>query len=57
MYIAVSGIYEDGKVFLTETPPTTKKSQVIILFMEEIETGSSIESGKGQNDISNDLNK
>jgi len=56
MYIAVNGIYEDGKVFLTETPPTTKKSKVIILFMEEIETAG-IELGERPNDIPNDLNK
>jgi hypothetical protein len=35
MYFAINGIYENGAFTLTETPPTTKKSKVVILFTDE----------------------
>ena len=35
MYTAVNGIYEDGNLILTEAPPTTRKSKVVVLFLEE----------------------
>ena len=38
MYTAVKGIYENGQVVLQETPPTTKKSQVVVMFISEQES-------------------
>lgn len=38
MYTAINGIYENGQFVLTETPPTSKKTKVVIMFMEEVET-------------------
>lgn len=38
MYTAINGIYENGQFVLTETPPTNKKTKVVIMFMEEVET-------------------
>jgi hypothetical protein len=38
MYTAINGIYENGQFILTETPPTSKKTKVVIMFMEEVET-------------------
>ncbi|WP_138482672.1 hypothetical protein [Dyadobacter bucti] len=35
MYTAIKGIYENGVLTFTETPPTTRKSEVVVLFMEE----------------------
>jgi hypothetical protein len=35
MYTAVKGIYENGILKFTETPPSVEKSEVLILFMEE----------------------
>ena len=45
MYTAVSGtppdgIYENGTLVLTETPPTIEKSNVVVLFLDEIQTTS-----------------
>ena len=42
MYTAVSetppdGIYENGKLLLTETPPTIEKSNVVVLFLSNAE--------------------
>ena len=37
MFTAIKGIYENGQVTLEETPPTTKKSQVVVMFMTEQE--------------------
>ena len=37
MYTTVNGIYENGVLILNETPPTTKKTKVIVTFLEEIE--------------------
>ena len=63
MYRAINGIYEDGKLFLTETPPTTKESKVIILFMKEVEekplAGKRISDRikKSGDSLPNDLNE
>jgi hypothetical protein len=35
MYTAVNGIYEDGQLILTERPPTTRKTKVVVLFLDE----------------------
>ncbi|QMW05082.1 hypothetical protein [Spirosoma foliorum] len=35
MYTAVNGIYEDGQLTLTERPPTTRRTKVVILFLDE----------------------
>lgn len=35
MYKAIEGIYENGNLTLTEAPPTTKKSKVVVLFMDD----------------------
>ena len=35
MYTAVKGIYEQGKLTFTETPPEVEKSEVIVLFMKD----------------------
>ena len=37
MYTAINGIYENGQFVLTETPTTSKKTEVVIMFMEEVE--------------------
>ena len=37
MYTSISGIYENGELTLLETPPTHKKSKVIVTFIEEDE--------------------
>ena len=37
MYTAINGIYENGQFVLAETPPTSKKTKVVIMFMEEVE--------------------
>ena len=36
MYTAIEGVYEDGVLTLAETPPTTKKSKVVVMFMDVI---------------------
>jgi hypothetical protein len=38
MYTAIKGIYENGQIVLQETPPTTKKSQVVVMFINEQES-------------------
>ncbi len=38
MYTTVNGIYENGVLILSETPPTTKKTKVMVTFLEEVET-------------------
>ncbi|MCF0065514.1 hypothetical protein MUK70_23900 [Dyadobacter chenwenxiniae] len=37
MYTAVKGIYENGVLKFTETPPSVEKSEVVILFMDKQE--------------------
>jgi len=69
MYTAVNGIYENGTLVLTEEPPTQKKSKVVVMFLDEIEStpnlkkrvpGSLLRLGKltGKNyDIPDDFNE
>lgn len=40
MYTAVNGIYENGQLTLIERPPTTRRSKVVILFLDEPESDS-----------------
>lgn len=40
MYTAIQGTYENGKLSLNEAPPTTKKTKVLVTFLEEIDTPS-----------------
>jgi hypothetical protein len=40
MYTAVNGIYENGQLTLTEQPPTTRRSKVVILFLDEQDESS-----------------
>ncbi|WP_428356521.1 hypothetical protein [Methyloprofundus sp.] len=35
MYAAIQGTHENGEITLEEIPPTTKKSKVVIMFIEE----------------------
>lgn len=35
MYTAVKGTYENGVLTLEETPPTSEKSRVVVLFMND----------------------
>ncbi len=35
MYSAVKGIFENGQVFFEETPPTTQKTNVVVMFITE----------------------
>lgn len=35
MLTTVKGVYEDGKIFLTETPPVTERTEVIVTFLAE----------------------
>ena len=37
MYATINGIFENGTLLMLETPPTVKKSKVVITFMEELE--------------------
>lgn len=36
MYTAINGIYENGRLILTEAPPTDRPSKVLVMFLEEI---------------------
>ncbi|MCU0339675.1 MAG: DUF2281 domain-containing protein [Spirosomaceae bacterium] len=38
MYASVNGVFEDGRLILLESPPTTKKSKVVVTFLEELDT-------------------
>lgn len=38
MYTSISGVFENGVLTLSETPPTKNKSKVVVLFLEEIKT-------------------
>jgi len=37
MLTTIEGVYENGQVIFTENPPLTKKTKVLITFMEEVE--------------------
>ena len=38
MYAAIKAVYENGQVILQETPPTTEKTNVIVMFIKEEST-------------------
>ena len=64
MYTAINGIYENGNFVLQETPPTNKKTKVVIMFMEELDSpkpskkGVKLGSLAGQGySISDDFNE
>ncbi|GAB3719359.1 hypothetical protein [Spirosoma lituiforme] len=65
MYTAVNGIYENGQLTLTERPPTTRRTKVVILFLDEPVTdiivadsaaGVRLGSLDGQYNIPDDFN-
>lgn len=35
MYTAIKGTYENGKIIFEETPPTTEKTKVVVMFMPD----------------------
>lgn len=35
MYAAIKAVYENGQIILQETPPTTEKTNVIVMFIKE----------------------
>ncbi|GAB2596803.1 DUF2281 domain-containing protein [Spirosoma areae] len=37
MYTSISGLFENGQLTLLERAPTSKKSKVVITFLEEID--------------------
>ena len=43
MYTAINGMYEDGNIILEEAAPTTQKTKVVVMFMEESKKGISQE--------------
>lgn len=47
MYTAVKGIYENGVLKFTETPPSIDKSEVVVLFMEEQKNEIVVKDPKG----------
>lgn len=47
MYTAVKGIYENGVLTFIETPPAIKKSEVVVLFMDEGKQTNPPQKGKG----------
>lgn len=40
MYTAIKGIFENGQVILEETPPTYKKANVVVMFLNEEQQSS-----------------
>ncbi len=60
MYTAIKGIYENGVLTMTETPPQIKKSEVVILFMNDSDTpkkGVKLGSLEGKFSIPDDFNE
>ena len=66
MYTAVKGIYENGQLTLIERPPTTRRSKVVILFLDKPESdfpdsdsskGVRLGSLEGQFSIPDDFNE
>ncbi|MCF2446173.1 hypothetical protein L0657_19605 [Dyadobacter sp. CY345] len=47
MYTSISGIYENGILTLAETPPTKKKSKVVVLFLEELDQPANLRREPG----------
>ncbi len=35
MYAAIKAIYENGRIIFSEKPPTTEKTNVIVMFIDE----------------------
>lgn len=65
MYTAVNGIYENGQLTLTERPPTTRRTKVVVLFIDESEPdraakrtsgGVRLGSLEGKHNIPDDFN-
>ena len=46
MYTAIKGHYENGQIILEETPPTTEKTSVLVMFLVDQEKSPSF-SKKG----------
>ena len=46
MYTAINGTYEDGSIILEEAAPTTQKTKVVVMFMEESRKGISQKQSK-----------
>ncbi len=40
MYTTIKGIFENGQVILEETPPTNKKANVVVMFLNEEQQSS-----------------
>ena len=40
MYTAISGIYENGSLVLSEKAPTLEKTKVVVLFLDAVEKSS-----------------
>lgn len=59
MYTAIKGIYENGVLTMTETPPKIKKSEVVILFMNDSDTPKGVKLGslEGKYSIPEDFNE
>ncbi len=59
MYTAIKGIYENGVLTMTEAPPKVKKSEVVILFMNDADApkkGVKLGSLEGKYSIPDDFN-
>jgi hypothetical protein len=59
MYTTIKGIYESGVLTMTETPPKVKKSEVVILFMNDADIpkkGVKLGSLEGKYSIPDDFN-
>lgn len=62
MLTTIEGVYENGRVILTENPPLRKKTKVLITFMEEVEPDESLKKRplgtmKGTIKMSKDFNE
>jgi hypothetical protein len=60
MLKTIEGIYENGRIIFTETPPLKKKTKVLVTFMEENESPASksrpLGTMKGSIKMSEDFN-
>jgi hypothetical protein len=50
MYQTVEGIYENGKITLTETPVANGKQKVLVTFLESISDEPQVEPGNVEDD-------
>lgn len=60
MYTAIKGIYENGELTLLEPAPDLKKTEVVVLFMEEKpirKKGITLGSLAGKFSIPDDFNE